>query len=293
MSISVELSGITNDKWDSEWYVNTNEAKDYGANTGLGNFLFQISSCLALAWDNNQELYCHHINIWCDNEKVNKKESIWKNVKIDKIITNKTINVRHGYHKNIFKYNPNTKYNGYMQCYKYFDHYREKLQNFFGPNDDNLKYIYSKYKDYLEKKTCSLHVRKGKDYETIAQKWNPEFILKKGYYDKAINFIKDKVELFLVFSDNMPYCKKLFTNEKYPNINFVFISERDYIDIWIMSLCNHHITSNSTFSWWGAYLNKSKLKKVIAPNKSIFLEKKNKKTLIKTYYFDDWILFDE
>ena len=293
MSISVNLTGISDEKWETIWYVNSNEAKDYGANTGLGNYLFQISSCLALAWDNKQELYCHHIKIWCDTEKIDKKKSIWRNVKTDKIITNKIINVPHGHNQNIFKYSPNTNYNGYMQCYKYFDHYKKKLQNFFGPNNDDLKYIYSKYKDYLNKKTCSLHVRKGKDFEEIARRWNPEFILKKGYYDKAINFIKNKVELFLVFSDNIPYCKKLFTNENYPNIKFVFIRERDYIDIWIISLCNHHITSNSTFSWWGAYLNRSESKIVIAPNKSVFLEKKNKEILKKTYYFKDWILFDE
>ena len=105
--------------------------------------------------------------------------------------------------------------------------------------------------------------------------------------------MKDKVEIFLIFSDNIPYCKKLFTNENYPDVNFIFIRERDYIDIWINSLCDHHITSNSTFSWWGAYLNKSDSKIVVAPNKSIFLEKKNKEILKKTYYFEDWILFDE
>ena len=53
--------------------------------------------------------------------------------------------------------------------------------------------------------------------------------------------MKDKVEIFLVFSDNIPYCKKLFTNENYPNVNFVFIRERDFIDgclplIWILDL---------------------------------------------------------
>lgn len=293
MSISLNLSGINDEKFVSYWYKNTDNNDDYGSNTGLGNHLFQLSACLALAWDNNQELYCYHINIWCKSENIYQEETIWRNIKTENINTNKIIKVPHGYHPNIFKYIPNAKYIGYLQCFKYFDHHREKLQCFFEPNKDDLTYIYSKYKQYLKKKNCSIHVRKGKDYEEIARRWNPEFILKKGYYDKAINFIKDKVELFLVFSDNIPYCKSLFTNENYPDINFIFIRERDFIDMWVISLCNHHITSNSTFSWWGAYLNKSKTKIVIAPNKSVFLEKKNQEILKKTYYFEDWILFDE
>tara|TARA_B100001093_G_scaffold517951_1_gene601112 strand:+ start:2538 stop:3419 length:882 start_codon:yes stop_codon:yes gene_type:complete len=293
MSISLNLSGISNEKWESCWYKSFNNNNDYGSNTGLGNHLFQISSCLALAWDNKQEFYCYHIQIWCKTEKIKKDCSIWRNIKTNKIKVDKIIKVGGGYDKKKFKYLPNTKYIGYFQSFKYFDHHRKKIQNFFGPNANDLKYIYSKYKNYLCKKTCSLHVRKGKDFEEIARRWNPEFILQKGYYDKAINFIKDKVELFLVFSDNIPYCKTLFTNENYPNINFVFIRERDFIDLWIISLCNHHITSNSTFSWWGAYLNKSDTKIVIAPNKSVFLEKKDKEILKKTYYFEDWILFDE
>jgi len=293
MSISLNLSGILDEKWVSYWYKNTDDNDDYGANTGLGNHLFQLSACLALAWDNNQELYCNNIDIWCKTEKIKKELSIWRNIKTEKIIINKIVKIPNGFHPDLFKYSPNTKYVSYFNSYKYFDHHKKRLQNFFGPNSDDLKYIYSKYKTYLSKKTCSLHVRKGKDFEEIARRWNPEFILKKGYYDKAINFMKDKVEIFLIFSDNIPYCKKLFTNENYPDVNFIFIRERDYIDIWINSLCDHHITSNSTFSWWGAYLNKSESKIIVAPNKSIFLEKKDKEVLKKTYYFKDWILFDE
>ena len=306
MSIVVSLTGFDlngyrepdGNKNNTAWYINSNSIKDnnsYGPNTGIGNYLFQISSCLALSWDNNVNLYCPSIKTWCDinNENINQNKTIWRNIKTNKIKVDKIIKVGIGYDKKKFKYLPNTKYIGYFQSFKYFDHHRKKIQNFFEPNANDLKYIYSKYKNYLCKKTCSLHVRKGKDFEEIARRWNPEFILQKGYYDKAINFIKDKVELFLVFSDNIPYCKTLFTNENYPNINFVFIRERDFIDLWIISLCNHHITSNSTFSWWGAYLNKSETKIVIAPNKSVFLEKKNKEILKKKYYFKDWILFDE
>jgi len=286
MSIEIILSGFTDNKWTSCWY-------SPNTNTGLGNFLFQISSVLGLAWDNKTEAVCPLINIYCDSENINKNDSIWRNVNVTKINISKQIEVPHGYKPNIFKYYPNVAYSGHFQCYKYFHRYKKRLQNFFGPNKADLNYI-SKYEHFLKQKTCSLHVRRGKDFEEIARKWNPEFLLRKSYYDKAIDFMKDKVDIFLVFSDNTDYCKSTFNEENYPGIEFIFIRERDFIDLWIISLCDHHITSNSTFSWWGAYLNKKDTKIIIAPKKSVFLEKINHKDeLIKDYYFNDWIILDE
>tara|TARA_B100000902_G_C27224139_1_gene871261 strand:+ start:248 stop:1120 length:873 start_codon:yes stop_codon:yes gene_type:complete len=290
MSIEILLSGFSNNKWTSPWYISN---KTDTPNTGLGNFLFQISSVLGLAWDNKTDAVCPLINIYCNYENIIKNDSIWRNINVNKINILKYINVPHGYHPNIFKYSPNTSYSGYLQCYKYFHHYKKRLQEFFGPNQTDLDYIYSKYKIFLKQKTCSLHVRRGKDFEEIARRWNPEFLLRKSYYDKAIDFMRDKVDIFLVFSDNMNYSKSLFTENNYHGIQFIFIRERDFIDLWIISLCDHHITSNSTFSWWGAYLNKKDTKIIIAPKKSVFLEKRNKDELIKHYYFDDWIILDE
>ena len=288
---------IDGDKNGTAWYIRSSKVTDnYGPNTGVGNFLFQLASTLSLAWNNNTEVVCPSISTLCNihNENIQQELTIWRNVNVNKINISKRIKVPHGYHPNIFKYYPNTSYSGYLQCYKYFHQYKKRLQNFFGPNKTDLDYIFSKYENFLKQKTCSLHVRRGKDFEEIARRWNPEFLLKKSYYDKAIDFMKDKVDIFLVFSDNMNYCKSIFTNDNYPGIEFIFIREKDYIDLWIISLCNHHITSNSTFSWWGAYLNKKDTKIIIAPKKSVFLEKINHKDeLIKDYYFNDWIILDE
>ena len=65
-----------------------------------------------------------------------------------------------------------------------------------------------------------------------------------------------------MFSDDIDWCKENF---KQSNITFIE-NETDYIDLFIMSLCNNNIIANSTFSWWGAWLNSNENKKVVCPS---------------------------
>ena len=88
---------------------------------------------------------------------------------------------------------------------------------------------------------------------------------------------------FLIFSDDIVWCKNNFVGDK-----FIFIEgEEDYIDLWLMSLCNHNIIANSSFSWWGAWLNKNNNKTVIAP-KNWFGP--NKKLDPTDLYCKDWLV---
>jgi hypothetical protein len=82
------------------------------------------------------------------------------------------------------------------------------------------------------------------------------------YYERAIASFPDDT-LFLVFSNQMARCKKQLSGNKR---NFYYIEgESHYHDFYLMSLCKHNIISNSSFSWWAAYLNLNPEKKVIAP----------------------------
>jgi len=83
------------------------------------------------------------------------------------------------------------------------------------------------------------------------------------YYGKAIRYFTDRLGRcdFLIFSDDIEWCKDNFLRGE-----FLFsddVSESDALQK--MSLCGHNIIANSTFSWWGAYLNKNKDKQIIAP----------------------------
>jgi hypothetical protein len=82
------------------------------------------------------------------------------------------------------------------------------------------------------------------------------------YYQEAMKHFDDDT-LFVVFSDDIDWCKSVFKGD-----NFIFITnEQDYVDLYLMSLCKNNIIANSSFSWWGSWLNKNEGKKVIAPSK--------------------------
>jgi hypothetical protein len=82
-----------------------------------------------------------------------------------------------------------------------------------------------------------------------------------NYYNRAIDIIgRDKH--FIVFSNDIPWCKSAFTG-----LNVTFIeNEADYVDLYLMSLCKDNITANSTFSWWGSYLNRNPNKGIVTPD---------------------------
>ena len=88
------------------------------------------------------------------------------------------------------------------------------------------------------------------------------------YYSQAINFIKTKIKnpKFILFTDDRQWSKKNFIRT-FPFIKLSNIRNSEVDDMHEMSLCEHNIISNSTFSWWGAWLNSNKKKIVIYPSK--------------------------
>jgi hypothetical protein len=74
-----------------------------------------------------------------------------------------------------------------------------------------------------------------------------------------------KINNIFVLTNDKEYCHKIFnSNNKYKYINFYYSNERDYVDIWIISLIRNNIVSSSTLSWWGSYLNNNENKFIIS-----------------------------
>lgn len=112
----------------------------------------------------------------------------------------------------------------------------------------------------------SLHIRRG-DY--VTNKYAAKFhgVLSLDYYNDAMNCIENQLgkQLFVIFSDDVEWAQKTFSIRE----NCYVVNNKGYefsaIDMYLMSLCKNNIIANSTYSWWGAWLNKCEDKLVIAP----------------------------
>jgi len=224
---------------------------------GLGNKMFQVATTHSLALNNDDKC------VFEFSEKVNDHQHI--NTYLNNIFRNISFGVsgcnllyqEPYFHYSKIPYITNLRLLGYFQSEKYFNENREQILNLFSIDEVNMKYITDKYSDILEVNTCSLHVRRG-DYINLP---NHHPICDVSYYRNAMSHM-DTNTIYLVFSDDLEWCKSTFKGG-----NFIFVEEKDYIDVWLMSLCNHNIIANSSFSWWGAWLNNNESKKVIAPKK--------------------------
>lgn len=159
----------------------------------------------------------------------------------------------------VFKLN-NCVYVGYWQNVNYFDLAKEKIRKCFQFRNDNIEL--QKYGESI-KNYIAVHVRRG-DYllEDLMQ------VCDVDYYKRAMKIIreKDRTAEFLFFSDDIEWVQK---NLKGSRINYFhkenFSNYEDWYDMYLMSKCKGNIISNSTFSWWGAWLNDETNKVVISP----------------------------
>lgn len=173
---------------------------------------------------------------------------------------------------------PNNIYvDGYWQSPKYFENIRAVLLKELSlkkPLNENEKDFFKKIKNT---ESVSIHVRRG-DYVSNQKHTEIYVQLSMDYYNKAIACINKKVgkPSFFIFSDDLDWAKTHF------NIfsNCVYVDSNAAESIYLMSLCKHNIIANSTFSWWGAWLNKNVDKTVITPEKWFVTNKLNTKDLL-------------
>jgi hypothetical protein len=142
---------------------------------------------------------------------------------------------------------------GYFQNENYFSCHKKEIVDLFDPNDVIKSKVYLTDFDGL----TAIHVRRG-DYLNFPLH-HP--VPSLSYYNTAISNLKNISKNFMVFSDDIPWCK-----EQFPS-NFLYSEETDeFIDLFKMSLCSNFIIANSSFSWWGSYLSKNPSKKIYAPD---------------------------
>lgn len=172
----------------------------------------------------------------------------------------------------IFKNPRDGYYIGCWQWYKYFDNIREKVfshLSFKKPLVGKNLELYRQIKG--KDNTVSIHIRRG-DYLTTPDYCN---ICDLDYYSRAISLVRERLGShchFVIFSNDMVWCseniKPLLPDDEVTMVDWNKGIE-SYNDIRLMSACRVNIVANSSFSWWGAYMNSRSDKMVIAPNRWI------------------------
>jgi hypothetical protein len=168
------------------------------------------------------------------------------------------------FNKDVFSSSDNTDFYGYFQSYKYFQDYSDMIKKEFSVKphfEEKAKELVDSclYSNAKNIGVVSIHVRRG-DYLKLKD-FHP-FVGKK-YYDRSMNEILEMGQYsFIVCSDDIEWCKKHITG----NNVFYSDSNNSYIDMAIMYLCDHNIVANSSFSWWGAWLNRNPNKIVLYPS---------------------------
>ena len=248
---------------------------------GLGNRLFQIAAAYSVSLRDKKEMICDIT----DTQSPHKPYTIY----IDNIFRNikfldNFVNLKHigegGFHYTLIpNLDGNVKLIGHFQSEKYFINHRTELLELFEIDNETNTRLLKKYENIINDDTCSIHVRRG-DYLGLPNHHPTQPI---EYYTDAIKLIGEDKH-YVIFSDDIKWCKENFS---FLN-NKTFISgNQDYEDLYLMSMCKNNIIANSTFSWWGAWLNNNENKQVIIPSKWFGISNSHLNT--NDLYCDKWI----
>lgn len=224
--------------------------------------VFNIEYEIAAKEDLNQVEFPEH------RSKVQRL--LWKLFKIKKYMPNGNAFVQkdaYEYDKSLFSNPSHFYYEGYFQNENYFKDVRKDLLANFNsgiPVDERNQAVLDKIH---ETNSVSIHVRRG-DYVTLASASKFHGTCSLDYYQKAIEHIAKKVPNphFFLFSDDICW---VIQNLKidYPYTVVDFNQGKGWLDLNLMKNCKHNILANSSFSWWGAWLNENNSKVIVAPKK--------------------------
>lgn len=210
--------------------------KELGNMGRLGNQLFQIATTINLAITHNEE---YVFPAWKDADNFNLYDCFSDNIKVGETFQEKN------FHYSPITYKPNINLCGFFQSEEYFKESQGIVQQLLTP----------KIGHSIKWDCTAVHVRRG-DYLGLSK----EYIqLDMSYYQKAMELTG--TSKYIVFSDDIDWCKKNFQGS-----NITFSENQSPVeDLALMLSCEHTVIANSSFSWWGAYLNKNPSKIVVAP----------------------------
>tara|TARA_B100000029_G_scaffold178006_1_gene175381 strand:+ start:289 stop:1140 length:852 start_codon:yes stop_codon:yes gene_type:complete len=246
-----------------------------GQNGRLGNQMFQYASLVGIAKNIGSE-YCipdHSQVTWFDkqvgDEIITQHHQLqhlfeMKDVKLGTIEGGNEINLEQAeFCEELFNECPdNSTLYGYFESYHYFKNVEDKLRADFTFKPNILRCAEKFHSEMDVKNGVAINVRRGKDFIRV-QNFHPP--CSEAYYKEGIERLGDRQ--YVVISDDYDWCRTIFKGS-----NYIFADKspgemlKGHFDLAVGSLCKDFIISNSTFSWWMAYLGKSETKKVYAPD---------------------------
>lgn len=259
---------------------------------GLGNQLFQYAAGRRLAYINNTNLKLDlswyknvdggkatsrayglgEFNIIAENFASLEEIGRFKKNKIYTILEKLNLYHRDSFTKERqFNLNPevlNLSDNNYIQGHWQSEKYFKDIEDIIRKEFTLKKSVINEYGKLIdETNSVSIHIRRG-DYVTDKKTRDFYETCTLNYYHTAIKKIIDNVisPHFFIFSDDMGWVKdNLIVG--YPLIFVSNSQSKDYEELALTSRCKHNIIANSSFSWWGAWLNNNPNKIIIAPQK--------------------------
>lgn len=185
---------------------------------------------------------------------------------------------------NLLKLNPKKNYDiqsgfGTYQDWKKYEDVVLDLFHFKNTIMQEGNVIYKDIKS--EKPTVSVHFRKG-DYLILSS-----LNLTLDYYKTALSYFEKEKYKLVIFSDDIESCKNTGIFDGY-EVHYMDAHSAG-LDMYIMSLCDNNIIANSSFSFWGAFLNKNKEKKVVCPHDFIGQQCTDYTYMNGNWYPENWI----
>jgi hypothetical protein len=245
----------------------------------LGNQMFQYASIKGISNKNNTEFYIPETKHFGTSYNTLSNIDHCFDIKCNRKITNfsQYVEPKFNFNENVFNISSDTDLLGYFQSEKYFKHIEDEIRKDFCFIPEIYNPTIEIFKSIVGNGSAiSLHIRRG-DYLTDPNHPIQTF----NYYSKALEYFDFDLPV-LILSDDTSWCKEqeIFSDDRF------LISESDncYADLCIMSLCDYHIICNSSFSWWGSWLARSK--KTVAPKNWFSGDCINQNT--DDLYLKDW-----
>lgn len=254
----------------------------------LGNQMFQYASLKGIAKHRNMEFCIPPKNIFGQFDAAVKisDATLYDCFDLDNVNQNicnykRIVESSFYFDENLYNNCPSSvDLFGYFQTEKYFIDIESEIRKDFTFKDEIYNIAKETFTElFFGKEIISLHVRRG-DYVS-----NPNHPVQSlDYYHKALSYFDENIPV-IIFSDDPYWCneQKLFESDRF----IISYGKDTKIDLCMMTLCSYHIIANSSYSWWGSWLAKSKT--TIAPQ-NWFGDELSKVKSTKDLYNKDWII---